>query len=119
MATTIQDIEKQIAKIKQDIAVIGDMRPGSLSKQKRARGTQYHQLSYRHDGKGHTEYVRKESLPVVRRQLVAYRRYLELNRRWTTLAIELCKLKAAQEKGGKAGKGRDCSQQGETCAEEI
>jgi len=119
MANTIQDIEGQIARIKRELVAIGDMRPGSLSRQKRARGAQYHQLSYRHDGRGHTEYVRKEALPTIRRQLVAYRRYVELNKRWTALAIELCKLKGAQDKGRQRGKGAVASKQGETCAEEI
>ncbi len=102
MYAKIKAIEEEIAEIKHQLSAVGEMRPGSLSKQKRSRGALYDQLSYWHNGKGHTEYVRKELVPTVRQQLDAYRRYLELNRRWISLAIELCKLKAGQEKGNKA-----------------
>mgnify|MGYP006899600219 CR=1 FL=1 len=98
MRTQITIIEKEIAEIKQRLLAIGEMRPGSLSKQKRSRGGLYHQLSYSHNGKGHTEYVREELVPAVRQQLDTFRTYLELNRRWKTLAIELCKLKGQQER---------------------
>ena len=94
MYAQIKAIEEEIAEVKQCLLAIGEMRPGSLSKQKRSRGALYHQLSYSHNGKGHTEYVRKELVSTVRQQLDAYRTYLELNRKWKSLAIELCKLKA-------------------------
>jgi len=94
MYAQIKVIEEEITQVKQHLFDIGEMRPGSLSKQKRSRGTMYHQLSYMHNGKGHTEYVRKELVPTVRKQLDMYRTYVELNRRWKSLAIELCKLKA-------------------------
>ncbi len=98
MHEEIKSIEREIAAIKRQILAIGEMRPGSLSRQKRARGTLYHQLSYYHDGQAHTEYVREEMLPMVRQQLEAYRNYRRLNQAWTTLAIKLCKLKAEQAK---------------------
>lgn len=101
MHTRIKAIEEEIAEVKQRLLAIGEMRPGSLSKQKRSRGTLYHQLSYWHNGKGHTEYVRKELVSTVRQQLDAYRGYLELNRRWMSLAIKLCKLKAERAKRNK------------------
>jgi len=103
MHAQIKSIEEKIAEVKQRLLAVGEMRPGSLSKQKRSRGALYHQLSYRHNGKGHTEYVRRELVPTVRQQLDTYRTYQELNRRWKTLAIELCKLKAerAKRKKGK------------------
>ncbi len=93
MHARIKAIEEEIAEVKQRLLAIGEMRPGSLSKQKRSRGALYYQLSYSHNGKGHTEYVRKKLVPAVRRQVDAYRTYLELNRKWKSLAIELCKLK--------------------------
>lgn len=101
MNQKIKAIEQKIAAIKQQLLAIGEMRPGSLSRQKRARGTLYHQLSYWHDGEAHTEYVREEMVPMVRQQLDAYRNYRELNRAWTSLAIELCKLKAEQARASK------------------
>jgi hypothetical protein len=101
MNQKIKAIERKITAIKQQLLAIDEMRPGSLSRQKRARGTLYHQLSYWHDGKAHTEYVREEMVPMVRQQLDAYRSYRELNRAWTSLAIKLCKLKAEEARAGK------------------
>ena len=99
MCAQIKAIEEEIIEIKKQLLAIGEMRPGSLSKQKRSRGNLYHQLSYYYDGKGHTEYVQQKQLATVRQQLDTYHQYRELNRRWTALAIKLCKLKAGQSKG--------------------
>jgi hypothetical protein len=95
MERTVQ-IARRIEKIKQALANLGDMRPGSLSTQTRSWGGQYAQLSYTHLGKGHTEYVPPERLKEVKRQLDNYRKFKDLTQEWVTLAIELCKLKQKQ-----------------------
>ena len=86
-------IERQIEKIKQDLTKLGDMRPGSLSVQRRSWGGQYFQLSYTHQGKGHTQYVAEEQKQQVERQLANFRKFRELTQEWVELGIELCKLK--------------------------
>lgn len=96
MKARIRAVEDEISEIKRQLMLIDEMRPGSLSEQKRSRGSLYHQLSYRNDGRGHTEYVRKEQVSAVRQQLEAYRAYATLNKRWISLSIELCRLKAAR-----------------------
>lgn len=88
-----KQIERRIAKIKQDLAALGDMRPGSLSIQTRRWGGEYGQLSYTHQGKGHTEYVPKENRKTVRNQLANYAKFRNLTQEWVKLGIELCKLK--------------------------
>ena len=93
-----KQIERRIEKIKQALAELGDMRPGSISTQTRAWGGQYHQLSYTHQGKGRTEYVPKERVRAVKRHLANYKKFKELTNEWTGLAIELCKLRQAEEK---------------------
>lgn len=90
-------IERRISKIKQALESLGEMRPGSLSVQTRSWGGQYHQLSYTHLGKGRTEYVPEERVRDVKRQIDNYRKFKELTQEWVTLAIELCKIKAAQK----------------------
>ena len=95
----IRTIERRIEKIKQSLAKIGEMRPGSLSIQSRSWGGEYGQLSYTHRGKGHTEYVRKKQRKAVERQIANYRQFRELTREWVDLAIELCKLKSQREEG--------------------
>ena len=99
MDTKIKAVEEEIAQVKRQLLAIGEMRPGSLSKQKRSRGGLYHQLSYRHDGRGHTEYIRQELVTTVRQQLDTYRRFRELTHRWTSLMIKLCRLKMGCAKG--------------------
>lgn len=90
-------IERRIEKIKQALAELGDMRPGSLSTQTRAWGGKYHQLSYTHQGKGRTEYVPPARVKEVKRQLATYKKFKELTSEWTALAIELCKLRQAEK----------------------
>jgi hypothetical protein len=92
MNARIKAIEDEIVRIKAELAKIREMRPGSLSTQKRRRGGRYYQLSYRHNGRGHTEYIRPELVPLVQRELQSHRRFRELVERWTSLAIELCKI---------------------------
>lgn len=91
-----KQIERRIAKIKQALANLGDMRPGSLSTQTRSWGGRYGQLSYTHLGKGHTQYIPQERIKAVKRQLANYRKFRDLTQEWVNLAIELCKLKATQ-----------------------
>jgi len=90
-----RQIERRIKKIQQTLAQLGDMRPGSLSRQSRSWGGQYHQLSYTHLGKGHTEYVAPDRVQDVKRQIANYKKFKTLTQEWVTLAIELCKLKKA------------------------
>jgi hypothetical protein len=91
-----KQIERRIGKIKQVLANLGDMRPGSLSTQTRSWGGQYCQLSYTHLGKGHTQYIPPERLKEVKYQLDNYRKFRDLTQEWVNLAIELCKLKTTQ-----------------------
>ena len=90
-------IERRIEKIKQALEDLGDMRPGSLSVQTRSWGGKYHQLSYTHLGKGHTQYIPQQSVNEVKRQLANYRKFKQLTQEWVTLSIELCKLKMTQD----------------------
>lgn len=94
-----QALERKIQKIKEELMEIGEMRPGSLSVQKRRWGGQYHQLSYTHQGKGRTEYVPDTQIKEVEQQLDNYRKFKKLAQNWVTLGIELCKLKS--KPGGK------------------
>ncbi len=96
-ATTMSDsqarIEAEIERVKKELVKLGRMHPGSLSSQKRARGGEYHQLSYSHGGRGYTKYVRPEDVPAVRQELINYRRFRELTSKWVRLEIELARLK--------------------------
>jgi len=74
---------RQIAKVKAQLAALGDLRPGSLSTQWNVCGTPgcrckatppekhgpYYQVSFTRKGKSSSKFVRKEDLAAVRREL--------------------------------------------------
>ena len=85
-------IEKEIANIKKALVGLGEMHPGSLSQQSRAAGNTYYQLSYTHQGKGHTKYIRPKDVAEVTQQIKNYHRFRSLVTKWVELAIELARL---------------------------
>ncbi len=89
-------IEAEITGIKKSLVELGRMHPGSLSKQKRSRGGEYYQLSYSHNGKGHTMYVRPEDVSDVTNELENYRKFRDLMKRWIQLEIELARLRRSK-----------------------
>ena len=91
MKTRQQAVQEEIDRIKREIVSLGHIHPGSLSMQKRARGGEYWHLSYSHAGNGHTEYIRKSDLSVVRKELNNHKRFRELISEWIGLEIELSK----------------------------
>jgi Family of unknown function (DUF6788) len=91
----LAQVSKRIAAIKAELATIGEMRPGSLTRQykdpKNRRGA-YYQLSYTRDMKSRTEYVPRERVGEVRRQIAHYKRFRSLVDQWVKLSIERCRL---------------------------
>jgi hypothetical protein len=100
-------LEGQIAKIKQDLAALPDLQPGSLSEQYNVCGQPncrckasppqkhgpYYQLSFTRKGKSSSRFVKKKDVATVRKQLLAYKRLRELVDRWIGLATELAILR--------------------------
>ena len=103
-------LQRQIDKLKRELADIGDLRPGSLSTQYNVCGSPgcrckaippvkhgpYYQVSYTRKGKSSTKFVKKEDLPEVRKQLKNYQRMKLLMEKWIDLAIELSILRLAK-----------------------
>ena len=106
------EIERQIEKLKRDLAGLGQLRPGSLSKQYTVCGSPgcrciatppqkhgpYYQLSFTRKGKSSTKFVRKEDLPAIRKQLKNYERMKLLVDQWIDLATELSNLQIKQNR---------------------
>ena len=106
-----ESLEARIAKIKEEIAALGDLHPGALSQQfnicgnprcrcktdPAARHGPYYQLSYAWRRKSTTRFVRKEDLAEVRQQVRNYCRLRQLTDRWVTLAIVLSRLRLKEE----------------------
>jgi hypothetical protein len=93
---SLTDLESEINKTKQLLLELGDMRPGSLSRQMRKAKEKYGaywQLSYTHMGKGRTEYIKPETLKQVKTEVANYKRYRKLSDRLVKLSIEKSRLK--------------------------
>ena len=105
-------LELEIGKVKQELAGLGDLRPGSLSTQYNVCGSPnckckadppqkhgpYYQVSFTRKGKGSTKFVKEEDLPVIREQLRNYERMKELVDRWIELSMQLSNLRLARHK---------------------
>ena len=101
-------MQTRIKKIQQCLAALGEMRPGSLSKQFNVCGNPdcrckdqgnpkkhgpYFQLSYSHKGKSTTEFVKEENLSAVEQQISNYREFKKLVEEWVDLSVEIAKLR--------------------------
>jgi hypothetical protein len=101
-------IEKKIKKIKEELLNLGELRPGSMSKQFNVCGKPscrckdkknprkhgpYYQISYSRKGKSSSVFVRTESVKDIENQLANYKRLMQLVNLWIDLAIEHSKLK--------------------------
>ena len=86
----IERIGKRIREIKLQLQKIGDMRPGSLTRQYRLPKEKvgpYYQVSYTHKMRSRTEYVRAEHVAQVRREIAACKRFKKLTTEWVDFAI--------------------------------
>lgn len=112
MSRRTQSLERQIEKIKRELAQLGDLRPGSLSKQYNVCGNPnckckatppkkhgpYYQISSTRKGKSRSKFVRKEDISAARTQLKNYAKFRKLTERWIDLAEELSILRLQESR---------------------
>ena len=106
--TTIKLIEKKIEIVKKKLMELGDMHPGSLSKQYNICGTPnckckdpenpkkhgpYYNLSFVCYGRSTTRFIKPEFVNDVNKQLQNYKEFKRLTNDWKNLAAELAKMK--------------------------
>ena len=104
----VQTIGKNIETVKAELLALGEMRPGSLTRQYNVCGKAkcrckdpenprrhgpYYKLSYAHKGKFTTQFIRKEVLARVRAELANYKKFRRLSAQWVDLSLKLAKLK--------------------------
>ena len=91
----MERMEGRIARIKEELQTMGPMRPGSLTRQYRdpenSAGA-YWQISYTRQMKSRTEYVRRERVTEVRKQIATHKRFKRLIDQWVDLDIERSQL---------------------------
>ncbi len=104
----ITQLEKKIADTKAKLLALGDLRPGSLSRQYKTCANpncickadppqkhEYYQLSFTRKGKGSSSYVRKSTIQMVKQQVANYAAMKALVDQWIELSTELCVLRVA------------------------
>ncbi|MBN2526834.1 MAG: hypothetical protein JXR76_10615 [Deltaproteobacteria bacterium] len=106
LLTRIEDIKKRLASL-------GEMRPGSLSRQYNVCGNPtcrckdpenpkkhgpYYQVSYSHKGKSTTQFVKIDALAETKKQLKNYQTFKRLTEEWVELSVEIAKLRKKAEK---------------------
>lgn len=109
----LRQLEKRVEKIRMQLQQVGEMRPGSINKQMTICGRSgcccvdpekpkkhgpYYQLSYVHKGKSTTQFIQKELVPTVSRQLKNYKKFKSLTEKWIELALAIAKEKLALDK---------------------
>jgi len=106
-------LQREIERIKKELVELGDLRPGSLSKQYNVCGKPacrckasppvkhgpYYQVSYTRKGRSGSKFVRREQITRVRQQLKNYTKLRALVDRWIEAGVELSNLRLEEEKG--------------------
>lgn len=114
----IERWQARVEEIKRRLAELGEMRPGALSEQYNVCGNPscrckdpekpkkhgpYFQLSYTHKGKSTSEFVKKDEVAEVKRQIRNYRRFKKLTEEWIELSVKIGKLR--KKTSGSRGPG--------------
>ena len=89
-------IEKEMRRLQQRLASIENLRPGTLSIQYRdplERKTPFNQISYTHQGRSRSEYVRPENLDAVRSEIEAYKQFKTLCAQVVDLSIQASRIR--------------------------
>lgn len=91
-----QSLQQRIQSLQRQLAQLGPLRPGCLSRQYRKpkeKSGAYYQLSYTYQMKSKTEYIPAPLVPQIQQEVAEYRRYRELTAQWIELSLELSRLK--------------------------
>ena len=105
-------LQREIERIKEDLAALGDLRPGSLSKQYNVCGKPgcrckasppekhgpYYQVSYTRKGRSGSTFVRREQAVIVKQQLKNYAKMRQLVDRWIAVGAELSNLRLEEQR---------------------
>lgn len=96
MQKKLDQIEKNIDRIKKELVTIGEMRPGSLTLQyqnPREKKGAFYQISYTHHTKSRTQHVRPEFVRQLQEEIKNYKRFKKIMIDWVDLSIERSLLK--------------------------
>jgi len=109
----INQLQARIDRIKEKVLLIDKMRPGSLSKQYNVCGNPtcrckdpdnpkkhgpYFQLSYSRKGKSTSEFVIKEMVADVKKEIKNYQNFKKLMDEWIDLSMKIDRLRKEEYK---------------------
>jgi hypothetical protein len=112
IAEEIVQCQTRIEEIKKRLVSLGEMRPGSLSKQFNVCGNPtcrckdpknpkkhgpYYQVSYTHKGKSSTQFVKRDNVTETKTQLENYRTFKKLIDEWVDLSVKIARLRKKEE----------------------
>ena len=109
----IKNLLEKIEVIKEKMAGLAEIRPGTLTEQYNVCGNPscrckdkknpkkhgpYYQLSYTRYGKSTSKFVKKENVDKVKKQIRDYKLLMKLKDEWIDLSIEIAKIKRKKVK---------------------
>src|ERR1019366_10156048 len=89
---TLAKWQAELARTQAELAQLGPMRPGSLSQQYKDPATKtgaYWQLSYTHNMRSRSRYVRPAELPRIKALLANFKHFRELVDRCVDLSVQI------------------------------
>lgn len=112
MEKTALMLQREIERIKKELAGLGELRPGSLSEQYNVCGKPgcrckaeppqqhgpYYQISYTRKGRSGTKFVKREHVPEIKRQMKNYKRMRKLVDQWIEAGTALSNLAIEAQK---------------------
>ena len=101
----VETLLKKIETTKNELIALGDMRPGSVTKQFHKRGDKkwpYWQISYTQNKRSKTEYLKDEFVEKIKAEVATYKKFKKLVEKLVNLNVEISKerlniLKSKQE----------------------
>ena len=101
----VETLLKKISATKNELTALGDMRPGSVTKQFHKRGDKkwpYWQINYTQNKRSKTEYLKDEFVEKIQAEVATYKKFKKLVEKLVSLNVEISKerldiLKAKQE----------------------
>ena len=90
----VETILIKIKSVKFELTSLGDMRPGSVTKQFYKRGAKkwpYWQISYTHNKRSRTEYLKDEFVEKIKAEVTTYKKFKKLVEKLVELNVQLSK----------------------------
>jgi hypothetical protein len=96
MSTQLAKTKAKLSKVKQELLSLGDIRPGSITKQYRLpkqKKRPFYQVSYTHHMRSRSEYVRPENVAILRKETANFKRFKKLVNLWIDLSLTASRLR--------------------------